>query len=102
MKRIRSTNVKTILKGALAKVQRGWTRGQMYKPGPKPQYCSLGAINTCTPTGVYGYHDAADAAERVFRTANKIKTAITTWNDSPGRKQSEVVAAFKKAIKTVK
>ncbi len=102
MTRIRSTNVKTILKGALAKIQRGWMRCDMYQPGRVPKYCSLGAINSCTPTGIYGSHPAAENAYLAFKAANKITTGIIAWNDKPGRKQSEVVAAFKKAIKSVK
>lgn len=103
MKRIRSADPKTILKGALAKIKRGWCQGRTYKPGRNPEYCVFGAIYSCSHTGLSGGYDlAADAAERTFYEANKINISIALWNDNPYRKKSDVVAAFKKAIKSLK
>jgi hypothetical protein len=99
MKRIhQSSTVKGILRGALAKIKKGWTQGQFSKrTGKGRSYCAVGAMRSCSSNSIKGV-DAVIQAKRLLVKANGIRWGIVDWNDQPRRTQADVIAAFKKAI----
>lgn len=96
-------SVLQVLRKARARVARGWCQrdlaktkgGRSCNPTDKEaaRFCAYGALDSL------GY-DTADAT-LVLRTFVP-RGHIASFNDAPGRKKSEVVALFDKAIAKVK
>jgi hypothetical protein len=59
-------------------------------------WCSHGALTRSRVDLDCALTSRSEASE-IFRVANDIEN-ITIWNDAPERTQSEVIAAFEKAI----
>jgi hypothetical protein len=91
--------VKAILKRAIARLEKGWTRG-MFKRRVDGRYCycAVGAIGRhsvgCERKEEY------DAAYAVCDTLGISKNTfvLANWNDSQKRKRP-VVSAFKKTLR---
>jgi hypothetical protein len=91
------------LREAKALVAKGWTRGDWAKDAQgepvferEPEavcWCASGALFAASEAGFA----SAGVLHDVFSQANEIET-ISVWNDAPERTQSEVLAAFDKAI----
>lgn len=97
-----------ILEAAMALVKRGWCQGPAamnaaglaVSPGSRTavRWCGYGAIRAvCRPT--------TDIEVR-YRVLNFLRraagTPIALFNEHPGRKKSEVLAAYRRAIKLAK
>ena len=90
-----------VLKAARAKIEKGWTQGAMARDKngvalscsdqDAACWCVMGATMAVT-------HDipTTNAAIGFLRLA--VGDFAPRWNDTPGRTQAEVLAAFDKAI----
>lgn len=97
------------LERGLKRVQAGWCQGE-FKQRTKDgvQYCAWGGVRGARD---YGHVPAIDVTIRTLTRGIKKVTpraviaeydnlySIFNWNDQHGRKKSEVVRAFKHAIK---
>lgn len=102
MKKKRNPNkdVLTVLRRALGKIERGWTKGSFveFEAHGQRSYCAIGAIDASTRSEV-----TRDAAEVALTRSVFSSTAgnVIVWNDHHARRKRDVVNAFKKAIKHV-
>lgn len=95
-------NTLEVLKAAKAKVEKGWTQGEMARDAnglcvwsahlDAVCWCSLGAIKAAA------FELGADEYT-AYNALRKISGYyIADWNDDHGRTQAEVIEAFSKAI----
>lgn len=86
-----------VLKAALAKLSRrgGWCQ----KASSRGKYamCSYGAICSSSEGLSAGLRSLRVAMQCLRRSVGR--ASIVQWNDDPKRKKSEVLAAFRKAIR---
>jgi len=98
------TTVERLERG-LERIRRGWCQGALSRDangidccdiqetGPPMSWCMIGAVagqvNECSIL----FHKAID---EIF--ADECLGGIDSWNDEPGRTQSEVIAVFERAI----
>jgi hypothetical protein len=93
------TQVRNVLKRALAKIEKGWTKGT-YQASRKVDgktiqtYCAVGAIQASTKN----YDLMSEAEELVGSVIHK---DVIGFNDAPTTRKRDVVSAFKQAIKKV-
>lgn len=109
------SNVITVLQDAKKYVEKGWTRGRIYRrEGNQHTYCALGAIHRAAGAGVraeylwgngkYDSHASEVAQEFLKKAIAKVrrqsvdKVDVASWNDWHGRKQEDVVKIFDRAI----
>ena len=101
------------LRKALALIRKGWIgwlsdgrmvpmavdgRGRQVEPENRRacRFCSLGALERVVGREETLTHPAYYAIREVIGGRG---FSVGAWNDAPGRKKSEVIAAFKKAIR---
>lgn len=90
-------SAKKVLIDARALIARGWVQGiYELRTDDGLKFCALGAIHGAES---YNPGDSRDA-QLTFR--NAIPLPIVPWNDTPGRTQAEVLAAFDRAIASCK
>lgn len=104
-----------VLKGAREIVAKGWCRAYyaVDKDGKPVSETSPDACKHCSMGAMYasagGYHSTEgralveEAALRLYSVVSQRRpyhwrSAVTLWNDQKARNQTEVVAAFDKAI----
>lgn len=94
-----------ILNAAADLIERdGWCQGAFRRNG---KHCLLGAIAE-TVAGdarsgfnhILAHNDDAREAVRVFLATVQCDLGVPHWNDKPGRTQTEVVAALRKAAQS--
>ena len=89
-----------ILMKAKALLRRGWGQGSFRKVESGTlgiKYCAVGAVEAAFASELHADFDAKHEALRaVYREAGG--ESLITWNDTPGRKKSEVMALFTRAI----
>jgi hypothetical protein len=100
-----NAGAKEVLVKARAKIEQGWTQGTFARNGNQEyvyptdsdavSWCVRGAI--CVVV-VEETEDLGFRARRLLASANQITEGLAVWNDTPGRTQAEVLAAFDKAI----
>jgi hypothetical protein len=99
---MKKNSVLVVLKKARAFIRKGWCRKDQAKnrlgqpTGPRCDdaisWCAVGAVNAATST-----LDDADAAIRAVKAYLGV-WSIVEWNDAPGRRKSDVLVAFDRAI----
>ncbi len=85
--------VSQVLEAAAEVASRTWGRGGLHASHGRP--CALETIRDASGTGSRNVALMAAATNR-FRTHLGVH-GVATWNDAPGRTQTEVVAAFREA-----
>jgi hypothetical protein len=111
----RLATAREVLRGASARIERGWTQRAIARNrygstviSTSPQavcWCSSGAILVTAfvlPLGLLEYDDACEDAENLLRRAIRAECGepmpVTDWNDADGRTKAEVLAVFDAAL----
>lgn len=91
-----------ILREAKRLIKKGWTRGAWARIGKDATHSSDPAATCFCASGALFRVSAGDlrrVASDYLRRGARLRTSeIPKWNDAPGRKKSQVLAAFDKAI----
>jgi hypothetical protein len=92
---IKLSETTLVLIGARARLEKGWAQGGLVRENvSSPKYCMLGAINS---SGM-GNH-CSPAQLQAWEVLRKVVGHhVPYWNDAIGRKHSEVLDAYDKAI----
>lgn len=101
---MKTKTAKDILIKALGYIRKGWTQGYYAKSKSKKLvdansraaacWCMIGALDKAAQDG---YETKQEAINFLLKATKA--DFLVDFNDKPGRKKSEVIAAFKKAIK---
>jgi hypothetical protein len=104
-------SVREVLIAARGLIAKGWTQGfaardvagQSVEPWSSPSACSwciVGALNVACGTDVSETYDGLARRKAAFESLEPFVGCEDWlfWNDTPGRTQAEVLAAFDRAI----
>ena len=104
------TTVEVLRKAKQAVIELGWQQGQYRKTETEGPCCALGACLVAVGaklrrgySGIDEYSADPETMEAFVRARRLLEKAVGgvvvwKWNDTPGRTQDEVLAAFDRAI----
>lgn len=93
--------VKDVLIAALALVRQGWTRGRSKKRrGDRACYCATGAVKATTSSFIAQVHAIHRLRVEIpgYDALSLTAPHVYEYNDAKGRKKTEVIALFERAI----